>query len=215
MNLDLFTPLFTSKNIAILIVIIIVFLVIGLLPDNPTLHKILDRDTKVVNLISGVSITLGAIGLVFTYLSRQDTEKINQYNAINGVMMRYSSILSDLLKIEENKVDDDSIRRLILLQYYNLSEEQLYYIGKKIIPQGIDEIWIRGISEQIKSFSDLEDQLKDDRGKIMDEYVRGLIVEDTYPLLYLLWQNLVKKSDIKTIKELISQKVNLLQSQNS
>ena len=201
----------TVRNSIIVGLILLSLLVlIGYTSPNETIHRLLDRYTRVFNLISSISVTIGVVGILITYLSREDTVKNNQYNVVNGLMLRYSDLLPKLLEIEEGTIQEDRTRKLILLQYYNLSEEQLNYIGKGLIPQGIDEIWINGIKEQIKTFHDFEEVEVDNDGNVIDDFIGDYIDELKYPLLNILWNSYLENNEIlnSDIKNLIILKVN-------
>jgi hypothetical protein len=202
-----------SNNILIfllVLVFVLIFVIVGLIPSNKFLHLLLDRYIRVFTLLSGISVTLGVIGLFITHLSRKDIMKNNEYNVINGLMIRYSELLPKLSDIENGVETNDIKVRLTLLNYYNLSEEQLFQIGKEMIPKGIGRIWIKGIKEQINTFFDLQDQNRDDNGEMIEEYVDEYIGDDSiYPLLNLLWVKLQENPDetLINLSKLITKKV--------
>lgn len=198
------------KTVIIFSIVIIVFVIIGITPSNQVLHHLLERYTKVFGLLSSISITIGVIGLIIANLTREDAFINNQFNITYNLMSKYTQLLPDLLKIENGAITDDSSRRLILLQYYNLSEEQLHHISKGLIEEEISFKWIDGIKQQMINFKDIQDQSKSDDGDIMEDYINEYIDKEEYALLNLLWSEYQLKKEItnKELKKLIVNRLN-------
>lgn len=186
-------------SISILVILLMIF--VGL-PHNKIYEDTLERYNKFFSLLSSISVTIGIVSVIFTYLLRKEDLKHNQFNVVNGLMTRYSKLLPDIVKVEDGVVTDDRELRLILLQYYNLSEEQLYYIGKGLIGKGIEEIWLTGIKQQIINFKNLENQHKTNNGEIIENFISDYIIDKDYPLLNLIYTNR-SQEDIQTIKLLV------------
>ena len=170
-------------------IFLILIFVIGIFPSNLINHPLLERYKSIFKLLSDISITVGVIGVVITYLLREDTTRLNEYLVTNGLMLRYNELLPNIFQITEITGNDEVLISSILYQYYNLSEEQLFYINRGTIPLGIDLIWVRGIRRQIIWFLDLQEEYNMDDNEPDLNFVDEYIIPDTYPFLHILYLN--------------------------
>jgi hypothetical protein len=86
-------------------------------------------------------------------------------------MIRFTNILPGLIKLENYRDLDVNEVDTIILQYYNLTEEQLFYIRLNIVPDYIKDLWIIGMKNQINNLREL------DTSYIQTQYT------DNHPLL--------------------------------
>ena len=139
--------------------ILAIFLCIPFIKFDEHMIKLLDNYKRVLELVSFVSLTIGSLGVLFSYLSYQDTQRNNNFNIVNSCMLRYSNILPHLIKLDklivEEKVKEDKIDLPVFL-YYDLTEEQLTYLNLGYIPDYIQDLWIKGIKNQIVIFLDID-----------------------------------------------------------
>jgi hypothetical protein len=196
------------KNVIVFMitVAVIIFTVVSLTIDdeNRNVFMIIKES---IGILANFTVFVGVSGIIFTYLSREDALKLNEYNVLNGLMSRYSILLPELLKVQDGSIIDDRLKDRIILQYFNLTEEQLFYISKDIVPERVISIWISGIIDQLNAFGETDDlEIEENEDPEIPEeaeetaveyYFEDLLDENKFPLLFELWQMYLRNGDVQ------------------
>ena len=151
----------------IAVVIILISIVIILLSLS---EDAFGKVEKVSKVLSDISMILGLAAIFYAYKSHVNSEKKRDFKVVSNCMVRYSVLLPKLIKIEleedepvvetedrENNLHENEDSRLthseketILRRYYDLSNEQLFYMENGLVPDEIEMIWREGIINQLE-----------------------------------------------------------------
>ena len=177
-----------------LVVFVVGLIVIGLIPEKSISEELFKKYNKAFQLLSEISITIGVLGVLVSYLLKNDNEKQNQLNTSLNLMTKYSSVLPSIVRFQNGEITDETEQSIILMTYYTLSEEQLLYIGQEGISENISVVWINGIKDQLVRIYELEQENEDDDGEPDLGFVSDFL--PNYPLVNVIWESYLDNNQI-------------------
>jgi hypothetical protein len=124
------------------------------------------KASEILNVIGSLSfITL----LILNLISLNNIMKSNNYsNDIVGLCMtRYSDISTDLRNYNLNSKNDSINANNLMYRYFDLTNEELFYIRNGVVSPEVSNDWLTGKVKQLKKF-----KTEKDYQKIFSEYPR-------------------------------------------
>lgn len=97
--------------------------------------------------VANICVILGVFIVVIEFYDFKNSKKSLHQNAITSCMTRFTELRPKLKNI--NSFDNDT--SIIIQQYLDLSEEELFYIQHDIVPEEVAVDWVSGIIRFLKS----------------------------------------------------------------
>lgn len=124
------------------------------------------KASEILGVIGSLSfITL----LILNLIAIKNIVKSNNYsNDIVGLCMtKYSDISTDLRTYNLNSKNDTLNTNNIMYKYFDLTNEELFYIRNEVVSPDVSNDWLTGMIKQLKKF-----KTEKDYQKIFNEYPR-------------------------------------------